>query len=301
MRKVLFVFCVAIFAVSLAACGGGGSGSSSGIVPAGQPNPQSIPAGSGGGTISFSVSATAPLPAPATGQPAAQAPAAKARVASGRVKPKYVSPAITEGELAIDGTNYGPISCVANQSGTETNCYANWVATVGTHSFSVEIDDGSNVLAVGTETGVNVVAGPQTLPALTLNGVSASAVINVINEQAGSGQGSYAVGDADLFTIIQPGGYDNGAVYATASDATVANVMSANNTPPLSPTTYFTFSYNCLTAGNFNLEIVDVGEPATPTFTGTYPPGVTYPNIQPLYRSATITCTINGSGSLPIN
>jgi len=148
----------------LSACSGGGSSGGGGLnsSPAVPQSAQKV-----SGTLSIVTSQGA-------------LPSSSVRASSASRRPEYVSAATKHAALFIDGaaTAAGSTTTCSATTGAGTGCTISWSASLtvpATHTFAVEIDTGTNaptntVLAEGSGPYA-IVAGTNTLAALSLNGV----------------------------------------------------------------------------------------------------------------------------------
>ena len=199
-----------------------------------------------------------------------------------RRKPLYVAPSTGHAAVFINGataSSGSTTSCVAS-AGTGTGCTISWTATVAvpaSYVFAVETDTGSNspantVLSEGAATYA-LVAGTNTLAALSLNGVvkdasfgltscTTSACIGTISLASATGNiSSYAGSTAVPTTGNDPSSgnvFDNGSVTFVSSASATGLVTGTAYTS--GSNTFATYATNTLTASGVQ-----------PSTTGTYP------------------------------
>ncbi len=223
---------LALLALTLTACGGGGGG------------------GSVAATATQQVTGTLPI-----------VTAQALTLANHLRKPAYVSGSTTNARLFINGgasaANATTTCSGAGTSGTGTFCTITWatsLAVPASYTFAVETDDGTNVLAEGEGTYA-IVAGNNSLSALTLNGVVAKAsfvtnscVAGTAGVTPGTCTGTVTLEDFDGNTIL----YNNGAnpTVVAGNNPTTGTVF--DNAPPATPVT--------LTASNANGLVIGTAE-----------------------------------------
>ena len=190
-----------------------------------------------------------------------------------RSKPEFVSPATTHAYIFINGSatpNNASSTCTGTgTTGTGTFCTISWstsLAVPASYTFQVETDNGTNVLAEGAISEA-LVAGVNTLGALTLNGVAANAgfattscVAGVAGTTAGNCSGNVTIEDSAFNAIAYTGAttvpttgnspttgtvFDNGSVTFAASAASGLVVGTAQTT---GGNVFSTFAANALTA-----------------------------------------------------
>jgi hypothetical protein len=204
-------------AVALASCSGGGA--------AGSPPASILP--------------TSSLPSTskqiATGTITIDVPKAATTSSTAR-KPAFVSPATTFATLFIDSSLVGTrVYCTpgtAENANTGT-CVINWTSTSGTHTFTVETDDGGPAGGIGqygfilgdASVSESLTAGTNTLANITLNASPSLVVYQSSDPESSSsplcaayGQNTncivayYYTNDIDGDIIVAPGDYDNGGI-----------------------------------------------------------------------------------------
>jgi hypothetical protein len=205
---------------------------------------------------------------------------------SGRARPAYVSSSTTHAYVFINGSaapNNASSSCTSGSgtTGAGTFCTINWTANLavpGSYTFAVETDNGSSVLAEGAAT-YTIVAGSNTLSALTLNGVAAEANFttsscSAASVQPGTCNGTVTLLDAAGNTIEYTGTSVVPTVGNSPSTGTVfddGNVTFSGSTPnglvigsaqSSGGNTFSTYASNVLTvggvinaAGAYNLQV----------------------------------------------
>jgi hypothetical protein len=295
------------FALLLASCGGGSNGSAPAAV---QPTVQQV-------------SGTLPIGIPGAG------------TSSTERKPAFVGLATTHANVWVNGLlvpSNASSTCTGTQTtGTGTFCTISWnvsLAVPASYNFQVETDDGTKVLAEGSKTYA-IVAGVNSLSALTLNGVVAKATLATTSCTAGTA-GTTAGTCAGTITIQENGAdaiaytgattvpaaglnpttgtiFDNGNVTLVASTASGlvtgtaqtsgSNVFStfASNTLTLSgvnTTGIYTYAVACATATTSGTFGITLGGSAGRTS------GVNVLDTQlanatgtPAYPSSTVTVT----------
>jgi hypothetical protein len=240
MKPITLVSCIGI-AVMLAACGGGGASSTPSVSNTSATVQQVY------GTLFI-------------GDMPSSSAASNAR------KPAYVSAAATHASVFINGsaTTAGTTTTCSATTGTGTGCTISWstaLAVPNSYTFTVEIDNGSKILAVGKNTYA-LIAGANTLSALTLNGVVAQASFTVTScPTAATCNGSVtladAAGDAIAYTgvtAVPTAGnnpttgtiFDNGSVTLASSNATNGLVSGIAQSVG---GTFSTFASSTLTIG----------------------------------------------------
>jgi hypothetical protein len=246
------------FNIALSACSGGGS--------AGNPTTSSAQGAPASGTLTISLSNNA-------------------GTASRLRKPAYISPSTTQATLFIDSSTSGfRTPCTA--TGPSPTCAINWTSTSGTHTFSVEIDDGITVLAEGSES-VNLLPGTNTVPEINLNGLPA--VVALVSEalcttpttQCTGGttsgatsyiQGSFQIEDADGNVISTPGLLLQGGVCLSGGGILFVDIFQGQQTfvgAPCSSNspTVMTFELECLSIVTDSSGVLAGFAPSTGTVT----------------------------------
>jgi hypothetical protein len=258
----------AVASLSLAACGGGGS--SPGVATPPQSAPQAALKATG--TLTFTVPNKNNIASTPNGK-----------------KPAYVSTFLTAAALYIDGVGPTTATCTGGV------CTVSFSTTAGSHDFGIEIDNGTAVLAEGTQIySLHGGNNGALTPTLTLNGVAVSA--GTFASGVTPGTETFSILDAAGGTIIPPGLFDNGPIAITSNDATVATITSPTSLASPDPSGSYTVTYSCLgtnsTPAPFNIVMNPTSTPA-PGPTGiTLPPSLSYgPATLPLATSPTITCT----------
>jgi hypothetical protein len=181
---------------------------------------------SGGNTAGHAL----PAPAPAASQHATgilRLTAHRAVAKSATRKPAYVSPSTTYITLWIANVSFR-VPCLPNGS-----CTVAWTAQSGPQTFAAEVDDGTTVLAEGSE-DVTLAAGENDLPPITLNGVPATMVFDMTiayppnydpceryNTNGNCYVDYFYLADADGNAIEPPGDFEGGGMCITASDRTL--------------------------------------------------------------------------------
>jgi hypothetical protein len=211
LRTALYIWSI----VLLAGCSGGSSNSA--------PVGSNIP---GSPTVQ-EVSGTLTIATPVTG-------------ASSRVrKPAFVSASTKHAAVFIDGatTAAGSTTTCSAETGTGTGCTISWsaqLAVPASHAFAVETDTGTNspantVLSEGKGTYA-VVAGTNTLAALSLNGVAVDATFAVTSCSGASPNslcsGTVVLADAAGNAIAYTGAT---VVPATGNSPSSGNVFDNGN------------------------------------------------------------------------
>jgi hypothetical protein len=164
--------------------------------------------------------------------------ASSTRIASSSRKPLYVSAATKHAALFIDGAavTAGSTTTCSAATGTGTGCTITWSAALtvpAIHTFAVETDSGTNaptntVLAEGSGPYA-IVAGVNTLAALSLNGVVREATFTVTSctnvANPGSCAGNVTLSDAANDAIAYTGAT---AVPTNGQSPTSGNVYDNN-------------------------------------------------------------------------
>lgn len=189
--------------------------------------------------------------------------------ASNARSPKYVSAAATHAAVFINGaaTVAGSTTTCSATTGTGTGCTISWstaLAVPSSYTFTVEIDNGSKILAVGKNTYA-LAAGANTLGTLTLNGVVAQASFAVTSCATGTCNGNVTLADAAGDAIAYTGAttvptagnnpttgtiFDDAAVTLVSSNAT--NGLVTGTAQSSAPNVYSTFAANTLTVSGVN-------------------------------------------------
>lgn len=166
MKQHIVAGCgIAVFAALIAGCGGGSQSS---------PTPAGVATQSAGSGSTSKQPPNTDAVTVTVRIPARTAPSSRVRIgANAKRAPQYVSPNTTS--LSISAT--GPAD---SATGTGTcnlgllTCTGTIYAPPDTNTITVELMAGSNVLAVGTQTGIVLTAGQANAIALTFNGVAAN-------------------------------------------------------------------------------------------------------------------------------
>ncbi|MBV9407696.1 MAG: hypothetical protein JO164_02665 [Candidatus Eremiobacteraeota bacterium] len=163
-------------------------------------------------------------------------------------RPLFVSASTTGASMYVGSTPFGGAGTSPHIT-CSPSCTFHWVAPSGSQTFSVELDDGTNVLAEGRRT-YTIAPGTNTLsPSLTLNGVAATLAFGT--ETLGGGGttfgGTFAIADFDGNAITSAGSstaYDNGTPTFASSDVSVGTITIAAQTPTATGTDH-SFSVAC--------------------------------------------------------
>jgi hypothetical protein len=173
-------------------------------------------------------------------------------------KPLYVSPATTAGSVYIDSGPAQALSC------TLTVCTGNFSVAIGSHTFAVELDDGTSYLSEGSSTAtVTIGSNSVTVP---LKGIAVQGSFqNTFAPLAPGGSGTVnAIADADGNTIdTSESAFDNGPIVIKSSDTSIATVSATIATPG----TTYAYTVTCVTAGLFTVYLT-TGARTSPFGTG---------------------------------
>ena len=244
--------------VFLASCSGGGSNSTPAVSNNGSLAPGSTTVQQVSGTLTIGTSSLT-------------------SASSTFRKPAFVSAATTHAYVFINGSstpNNASSTCTGSgTTGTGTFCTITWsvsLAVPASYTFAVETDNGTNVLAEGSALYA-IVAGNNTLGALTLNGAVAKASFATTSCAAGSAgtvagtcNGTVTLDDAAANAIAYTGAttvptagnspttgtvFDNGAVTFVSS---TANGLVTGTAQTTGGNTFSTFASNTLTVSGVN-------------------------------------------------
>lgn len=200
---------------------------------------------------------TVPLPPKSTQQATGTitfvVPQSKSATSSAR-KPAYISPGTTHAALFIDGST----TAASNSTTCTTGCVLTFSTTAGAHTFNGEIDNGTNVLALGTSGSQTVVVGNTNTFGITLNGAAADVTGTVDNCTASSCVTTFAVTDAALADITSGGvtgaAFDNSSVTLLPTNASVGSATSGNTVSfPDAAGNDYSVTVACLASGTFQL------------------------------------------------
>jgi sugar lactone lactonase YvrE len=224
------------FVTVLSACAG--SGGSSGT-PAAVPNTAARPG----------ASPAAPSAATAHGTITIRIPRA-ARGSSSARKPAYISPGTTGAAVFIDGATT-PAGSTTSCTSACTIAWSAALSVPAAHTFAVEIDNGTSVLAENEHSYAIVFGANGALtPTLTLNGVAASAALTVESCAATTCTGTLQVADATGNPITNSGSnpnFDNGTItYASATPST-GTVASGGTIATVSTAGTYAYTTACAT------------------------------------------------------
>ena len=198
----------------------------------------------------------------------------KASAASRTRKPSYISAGTTSAALFIDGatTPAGMTTTCSATVSSGAGCTITWTTAVSVpaaHSFAVEIDNGTTVLAEN-KASYAIVSGSNTLAVLTLNGIAASATLTGETCATTNCSGTLTFSDAAGDSIVNTtsplaAGFDNGPLTLASTATSVGSVTAGATQTQPSATGTAAYTVTCdSSAGSFSTTL----SPASTTGSG---------------------------------
>lgn len=196
---------------------------------------------SGGGAVGSSSTPILPKSAQQSATGALTLRLSHTRTAGRVRKATYVSPSTTFATLWIDADATGFRQAC---SPAASQCTLNWTSTAGAHTFTVAVDDGTAITGPGNiladySQSETLVAGVNSIPTITLNGVAAqvsfvSETLEAVNTSpctiystsVNCFLADYEFDDADGNQIVPPGNFDGDGACVVASDGNLALVTA---------------------------------------------------------------------------
>jgi hypothetical protein len=219
--------------------------------------------------------------------------------ASRRRRPAYISAATAHAALFIDGA----ATAAASGACAPPGCSLSWsiaTAVPASHIFAVEIDTGpagmppNTVLAENSASYV-IVAGNNSLSALTLDGVAATATISGETCSGSDCTGTLTIGDAAGNPITSPGStFDNASVAVSSSNPSngIVATPAGGSIATVSATGTYAYDFKCVNATDTFTINVTSGSPSndvTAAELASLTPAVTYPSSTiPLTQDSSI-------------